>query len=594
MDALIGRVLGGRYRVDRRLGEGGMGTVYEGEQTDLRRKIAIKVLKPEAAGVQGLQRFQREARAAAALRNPHIVQVSDFQVNAGEPPFLVMELLEGYPLSDLITRDGHIEPQRLVVYARQVLAALFAAHDAGIIHRDIKPENVFVTQSAVGELVKLVDFGIAKLYGQAAEAVTRFGAVIGSVYYMSPEQAAGAETDPRSDLFSLGACMYHALSGKLPFEGSSAVAVLRALSLGERKPLRMVAPHVDARLEAIVHKALSGDPAARFQSAREMDGALALLLSQAPMVPGATASMQPGAEVAYMPTAEATAVDPHSGRPVQPMTQPQSMTGQSMSPQGVPATIPVVAGNELAQKRSPAVWIALAVMGLAATGVGGVMVGSRLMTPPGATATTLPPSAPPSSSLPIATSSARMSAEALVSIQPTQSRVPAIPASTGGSSKAIQDAGLGSVDRDAGRVDRDAGRVDRDAGSVKALTCSTNDDCQKTMGQFARCSQGVCGCDEGTNLCGNRCVGKSDVGNCGGCGIKCAPDETCAFARSSKKHVCSSCDSLARLNNETAFAEYKYCGLPHWCENLRISLRSCGSCGNQCNSGTICRQGKCQ
>jgi serine/threonine protein kinase len=572
MDALIGRVLGGRYRVERRLGEGGMGTVYEGEQVDLRRKVAIKVLKPEAASVQGLQRFQREARAAAALRNPHIVQVSDFQVNAGEPPFLVMELLEGYPLSDLISKDGRVEPQRLVVYARQVLAALFAAHDAGIIHRDIKPENVFVTQSAVGELVKLVDFGIAKLYGQPAEAVTRFGAVIGSVFYMSPEQAAGVDTDPRSDVFSLGACMYHALSGQLPFEGSSAVAVLRALSLGERKPLRAVAPHVDPRLEAIVHRALSGDPATRFQSAREMDAALSLLLSQAPRMAGATGSLPPGAEIPFMPTAEAPALvsmPPHVARP---MTQPAS----------IPMPKPVVVAAP--RKRSPAPWIALGLLGLVATAVGGVVVGARLNGSPSTTGTASVSSSTVAVSAMVSVAPSVSSAPPLVSVPPTE------PSSTLGSHLAAA--------RDAGRSEVDAGRAGGPNGGVDAgatqssLACTDSTVCKRHLGRQAQCVGGKCGCGEGANLCRGGCVPLASPSACGGCGIVCADEETCRFEPSAKKYACISCGDLARRTGEV-FAEYKYCGVAHWCENIKQSALHCGACQNRCTN-TGCYQGKCQ
>jgi eukaryotic-like serine/threonine-protein kinase len=542
MDGLTGRTLGGRYRVGRRLGEGGMGTVYEGEQMDLRRKVAIKVLKPEAASVQGLQRFQREARAAAALRNPHIVQVSDFQVNAGEPPFLVMELLEGFPLSDLISRDGRVSPERLVVYAHQVLSALFAAHDAGIIHRDIKPENVFVTQSAVGELVKLVDFGIAKLYGQPAEAVTRFGAIIGSVYYMSPEQAAGTETDPRSDLFSLGACMYHALSGCLPFEGSSAIAVLRALSLGERKPLRLVAPHVDPRLEAIVHKALAGDPAARFQSAREMDAALELLVSQASLPPGATGSRT-------APAGAVTRLPPH--------------------------VVPAAAAAPK-RKRSSVLWTLLGLLGLVATGAGGIAFGARVYGSH-ANVTTITSSAPLA---PTAISTEAALVVPLVSTAPAPSNTPSVPANKNGSNKTAQP-------HDAGRASADS-----DAGSAKPISCSDNTAC-KALGQFGRCTSGKCACEEGSNLCNGACVPASSPAGCGGCGIRCAAEETCKFDRSAKKLTCMSCADLSRRGGE-AFSDYKYCGVPNICVDVKIRVDHCGACGYQCPAGTRCLLSKCQ
>ncbi|MFI5298360.1 MAG: serine/threonine-protein kinase, partial [Polyangiales bacterium] len=223
--SLQGALLGGRYRVGRLLGAGGMGAVYEAMQEDLGRRVAIKVLLPEVIAssddAEALRRFAREARAAAALHHPNIVAVTDFSPgDATAPAFLVMELLQGRSVARAIMDEGRLGPERVVTIAIQILAALETAHAAGLVHRDIKPDNVFlvpVTGAAGGELVKVLDFGIAKLArggGATSSGLTATGAVLGTPAYMSPEQARGRDVDARSDLYAVGALMYHALSGR--------------------------------------------------------------------------------------------------------------------------------------------------------------------------------------------------------------------------------------------------------------------------------------------------------------------------------------------------------------------------------------------
>jgi ABC-type branched-subunit amino acid transport system substrate-binding protein len=260
-----------------------MGAVYAATQLDLGRRVAIKVLHaPAALQDEALLRLRREAKAAAALRHPHIVQVTDFHHNPGEPPFLVMEYLEGEPLGAALARDGVFRPRRLVAIAAQVLAALGAAHRVGIVHRDIKPDNIFLTSIATArDVVKLLDFGLAKFLAERANVrLTGAGIGIGTPYYMSPEQARGEEVDGRADIYGLGASMYHALTGAVPIEGNNIPDVMVAIMAGAVVPLRARKPKVDPGLAWVIERALAKDRAARFANAAEMADALRPWLSE--------------------------------------------------------------------------------------------------------------------------------------------------------------------------------------------------------------------------------------------------------------------------------------------------------------------------
>ncbi|MDB4996579.1 MAG: serine/threonine protein kinase [Myxococcaceae bacterium] len=271
-----GTLLGGRYRIVRLIGSGGMGAVYEGVQEGLGRRVALKVLHARLAHTPDLvERFRREAQAAAALAHPHIVQVSDSQMNEGEPPFIVMEFLEGRSLGDRIRQDGPLPAERVAKIFAQVLDGLATAHRAGIVHRDIKPDNVFLTSSStLGDLVKLVDFGVAKIHAEGEAPLTIAGTVIGTLTYMAPEQARGATVDARTDIYAVAGCMYYALSRRRPLEGRQGPAMLAAIVMDEPAPLSSHVADVDRELEAIVHRALQKEPDARFSTADEMRQAL--------------------------------------------------------------------------------------------------------------------------------------------------------------------------------------------------------------------------------------------------------------------------------------------------------------------------------
>ena len=243
-----------------------MGEVYEAIQEPLSRRVAVKTLNAAVAeGSEAFLRFRREAEATAALGHPNIVQVTDFRAKPGEPPILVMELLAGETLKDLVVREKRLVPERAVFIALQILAGLAAAHRAGVIHRDIKPANVFVQQtSAVRDLVKIVDFGIAKLV--TSNLLTEGGQVLGTMAYMAPEQAIGARVDARADLYALGATLFHLLSG------------LRLVDVtqpgGARAALGDVAPWLPLGLVQAVERALARDPEGRWPSAEAMSAAL--------------------------------------------------------------------------------------------------------------------------------------------------------------------------------------------------------------------------------------------------------------------------------------------------------------------------------
>jgi hypothetical protein len=260
-----------------------MGAVYEAVQEDLGRRVALKILTT-ATSHDALTRFRQEAEAAARLGHPHIVQVSDFQIRVGEPPFLVMELLEGRSLADVIA-DGPLPWRRAGRIGLQVLAALVAAHEAKIVHRDIKPDNVFLVRSlAVPDMVKVLDFGVAKLLEPSEDGpLTTQGLAIGTPAYMAPEQARTEAVDERTDLYAVGVCLYEAVTGgRLPIEAENLVALRMAIGAAPSVPLRQRAPDVDPRFEVVVERALAKAPKDRFASAREMADALGACLEEQP------------------------------------------------------------------------------------------------------------------------------------------------------------------------------------------------------------------------------------------------------------------------------------------------------------------------
>jgi eukaryotic-like serine/threonine-protein kinase len=265
------RTFNNRYRLDGKLGEGGMATVYGGTDTVLRRRVAIKVLREQyAADQEFVRRFYQEAESAAKLSHPNIVNTYDVG-REGDTYYIVMELVDGPSLAEIIAADGKLPEPVAIDYAAQIASGLAYAHRAGLLHRDIKPANILVTKD---DVVKLSDFGIARAVSTQTMTLTKPGLVMGSVYYISPEQAQGHELHEASDLYSLGIVLYQMLTGQMPFSGESPVTV--AL-----KHISDPVPRIDTRtlgvspaLAAIVNKLLQKNPQNRFQSASELASAL--------------------------------------------------------------------------------------------------------------------------------------------------------------------------------------------------------------------------------------------------------------------------------------------------------------------------------
>ncbi|HSO39487.1 MAG TPA: serine/threonine-protein kinase, partial [Labilithrix sp.] len=278
-----------RYQIVRAVGRGGMGEVYEAIQVALGRRVALKTIREDLSErAELLARFRREAESAAALGHPNLVQVTDFQQNPGEPPFLVMEMLDGTTLKGVLEESGRLEPARAAFIGVQLLSGLAAAHRAGIIHRDVKPGNIFLqSTTAMRDLVKVLDFGVAKLAIESAPpgaaAMTRVGEVLGTLSYMAPEQGAiGGPIDGRTDVYAVGATLFHALAGLRPFEATEPGGV--------RAPLSRIAPWVHRDLAAVVERALERAPEARWPSADAMAAALQRFASAAAPAPPAGSS----------------------------------------------------------------------------------------------------------------------------------------------------------------------------------------------------------------------------------------------------------------------------------------------------------------
>lgn len=226
-----GRILAGKYRLVEELGRGGMGSVWRADHVELRSSVAVKLIDPALAETrEGQSRFLREARAAGGLRSTHVVSVFDYGVDDGTP-FLVMELLEGESLAQRLEKRGRLELSEVQAIMKQVARGLVKAHSAGIVHRDLKPENIFITNEGDTEVVKVLDFGIAKVGANMAVSVqTQTGMVLGTPYYMSPEQAEGRrELDARSDVWSLGVIVYECLLGRKPFDGDNLAQIILAI-----------------------------------------------------------------------------------------------------------------------------------------------------------------------------------------------------------------------------------------------------------------------------------------------------------------------------------------------------------------------------
>jgi serine/threonine-protein kinase len=411
-----GELVEGKYRIVRLIGEGGMGAVYEGENVRINRRVAIKVLHAAFAGnADVVKRFEREAQAAGRIGNDHILEVLDLGDLPNGDFFMVMEFLEGEELGKRIKARGRMTPRELAPIARQALTGLAAAHAAGIIHRDLKPDNIFLLREKAGttDFVKIIDFGISKFQPLNNEMkMTQTGAVMGTPYYMSPEQAHGsAEVDARSDLYAFGVILYESVTGSVPFDASTFNQLLFKIVLSEPAPVLQLAPELDPAFATLIEKAMARDTGQRFQSAREFAAAVA-------------AWEQHGTGVAVPPRAPAASLPEITGAGGAGLAASQSAPGTPVFAAGVQTS-----GNWAASqasvpiRRSKAPLFVALGLGAAVVIGGGAFAASRL----GGPATERASGAP---ALPAAVPAAvSVRPEASASASPLESAAPAASAS---------------------------------------------------------------------------------------------------------------------------------------------------------------------
>jgi serine/threonine protein kinase len=351
-----GMVVGGKFALLRRIGEGGVGVVFEAEDTWIGRRVALKVLHSHLVDhADMLARFRREARAAATTNHPNIVAVFEVGQWHDGSPYIVQELLDGEPLREMMTRDWRLKPEVAIEIIVPIMGALVAAHRAGIVHRDIKPENIFLFRTPEGAVIpKLIDFGIAKI--AAGDHHTLRGALLGTPAYMSPEQVGGLEADHRSDVWAIGAVLYEMLAGQCPYEGPSGASVLAKI-LTEPVPLiTKRVPAVPAELAAVVHKALARNVEERWLTMQEFLDAL-LVYAQKPDPSISTrhaASIPPPPSYTMGPQAAPNPAAPAAPASVPPISVTQPAHPSPISPlagsdPGEPAEPP-------RPQRSPSEW----------------------------------------------------------------------------------------------------------------------------------------------------------------------------------------------------------------------------------------------
>ncbi len=321
-----GQIIDGKYRLIRLLGEGGMGAVFEAQHELLGSRVAVKVIHADLVRRPGLaDRFMQEGRVAAQIRSPHVVHVADIDRTPEGVAYMVMELLEGEPLAGVLERDHRLPVAIACDYTRQILEGLEAAHAIGVTHRDLKPDNVFVTHAGGRAVLKLIDFGIAKLRradDTAVKGLTAAGVTMGTAEYMAPEQAYSADqADARSDLFAVGVMFFEMLSGTRPARGDDAREVAMKVARGDVTPLVHAAPDVPRELAGFVHRAMAARPEMRFQSATEMRLALNAIVAtianmatqrhaSAPPPANPATQMRPLENPAFAATARADSLPP--------------------------------------------------------------------------------------------------------------------------------------------------------------------------------------------------------------------------------------------------------------------------------------------
>jgi tRNA A-37 threonylcarbamoyl transferase component Bud32 len=390
-DPFIGVVLGTKYRIEEKIGEGGMGQIYMARHVTLKKRYAVKMLNAEfSKNQEAVERFRREATTAGELDHPNIINVTDIDYTDDGRAYIVMEYLEGRELREDLTRTPILPADRLVRLFTQVCRALDAAHSRGIVHRDLKPENIFVIDLPdQPDTVKLLDFGISKIKTAGATNLTQTGMVIGTPHYMAPEQARGdRDIDHRADIYALGAILYEACTGHVPATGETATAILMKILLELPVPPRQLNPALSPELEAVIQRAMQKDPSYRFQSCNEMAEAIKHACGlDTSMMAGVAVStgMGPQAPLLAYPTAaqgapSAYPVPPPTGMGVAPPPPPGYGTAQTpMTWTGAPSTA-TTAAVEPPRKKGSAVLIAIPVVLVLVLLLGGGAVAALFLT----------------------------------------------------------------------------------------------------------------------------------------------------------------------------------------------------------------------
>jgi serine/threonine-protein kinase len=418
---LVGSIVADRYHVVRKLGEGGMGQVYLAEHVKMGRMSALKVMNPAMVkNADAISRFNREASNASRINHPNVADIYDF----GETPdgiiYLAMEFVDGPPLRNLIEEAGPLPPGRAAAIVRQTADALAAAHELGIVHRDLKPDNIMVARGRDGsDLVKVVDFGIAKAADNAAQKVTRTGLIVGTPEYMSPEQLAGDTLDGRSDIYALGLVAFNMLTGRLPFPAET---VQESMIMRLTEPPRTLAdmrPDVGwpGDVQAALDRALERDASLRFTSASEFGAALSQALERMASVADRSTTPMPRPAPADAPDKEPAA---HNSVPPTRVRRGPAPSEGALEPP---------------RRRLPA---ALGAGGLVLVGVLATAMVMRRDGPKlGDTVNVTPAGRPPSDVSPPKDTAAEVSA-ALDSLERVLSAVDATPAQAGDALRALE------------------------------------------------------------------------------------------------------------------------------------------------------------
>jgi eukaryotic-like serine/threonine-protein kinase len=334
-----GTLFGGKYLLTKKLGQGGMGSVWRAEHVQLRSPVAIKLIEQSiSTNPEALARFMREAQSAAALRSPHVVQILDHGADHGVP-YIAMELLEGESLASRLDRERRLSPQATSAILTQVTRAILKAHEAGIVHRDLKPDNIFIVKNDDEEVAKVLDFGIAKAAGQqlGASSSTRTGALLGTPYYMSPEQAEGNRlVDFRTDIWALGVIAFECMLGRRPFESEAFGSLLLAICT---RPLPIPSQFgaVPPGFDAWFARTCAREPGDRFQSAREAATELRRVCAEGVLSSGGLQSVDSHARTASAQTPGPLTPNAHvPGYPLTPHPYHQSPTGGVRPPTPYP------------------------------------------------------------------------------------------------------------------------------------------------------------------------------------------------------------------------------------------------------------------